>query len=55
MPLFIRNIPFFSIMLAMMAGIISIPVRKGRAAWYIAVVTETIVLAMSVALLAYEN
>jgi len=53
MPLFIRNIPFFSIMLAMMAGIISIPVRKGKAAWYIAVVTETIVLAMSTALLVY--
>ena len=53
MPLLIRNIPFFSIMLAMFAGIVTIPVRKGKAAWYIAVTAESLVLAMSVALLFY--
>ena len=51
MEMFYTNIPFFSIMLAMFAGIISIPVRKGKAAWYIAVCVETVVLAMSAALL----
>lgn len=53
MPMFIKNIPFFSIMLAMFAGIITIPVRRGKAAWYIAVCTETIVLALSMTLLVY--
>lgn len=53
MPLFVKNIPFFSIMLAMFAGILTIPVRKGKTAWYIAVCTETIVLGLSTALLAY--
>lgn len=51
MSLFVRNIPFFSIMLAMFAGIITIPIRKGRAAWYITVTVETVILAMSSVLL----
>lgn len=53
MPMFIKNIPFFSIMLAMFAGILTIPVRRGKTAWYVAVCTETIVLGLSTALLVY--
>lgn len=52
MTLFVRNIPFFSIMLAMFSGIISIPIRKGRAAWRLTVAVETAILAMSCVLLA---
>lgn len=51
MALFIRNIPFFSIMISMFAGIVTVPVRKGRAAWWIAVITEISVLVMSAVLL----
>lgn len=51
MEMFYTNIPFFSIMLAMLSGIITIPVRKGKAAWYISVVTEGIVLILSTMLL----
>lgn len=53
MDMFITNIPFFSIMLAMISGIISIPVRRGKTAWYISVITESVVLALSVTLLAH--
>ena len=53
MEMFYTNIPFFSIMLAMFAGIVTIPVRRGRIAWYIAVCTEAVVLILSTVLLAH--
>ena len=48
--MFIYNIPFFSIMIAMFAGIITIPVKNGARAWYISVTAECVVLAMSLIL-----
>lgn len=53
----VSNFPFFSIFLAMLTGILTAPVKKGRAAWWMCFITTSIVAVFSAVLLArlYTN
>lgn len=47
----VSNFPFFSIFLAMLTGIVTAPVKKGKAAWWMCFVMTSIVAVLSAVLL----